>query len=235
MRMKVRKNKILDVVCMMEEEMTDKQLRLDIIDELDFEPSIDAADIGVAVDQGVVTLTGHVRSYSDKITTLDIVEKVVGVRAIADEIEVRPIGAHVTADDEIAKRVVNSLKWNTSAPADKIHVTVAKGRVTLEGDVEWRYQADAAARAIGRLTGVIGINNHLKVRPSVKASDVSERIKKTLLRDAELDASGIRVAVHGGTVTLEGQVRYLGERRSAERAAWAAPGVTNVIDHLAVR
>lgn len=215
--------------------MTDKQLRLDIIDELDFEPSIDAADIGVAVDQGVVSLTGHVRSYSDKITTLDIVENVVGVRAIADQIEVRPIGAHITADDEIAKRVVNSLTWNTSVPEDKINVTVAKGRVTLEGDVEWRYQADAAARAIGRLTGVIGINNHLQVRPTVKAADVSERIKKTLVRDAELDASGIRVVVDDGTVTLEGKVRYLGERRSAERAAWAAPGVTNVIDHLAVQ
>ena len=141
--------------------MTDKELRLDIIDELDFEPSFDAADIGVAVDQGVVTLTGHVRNYSDKITTLDIVENVVGVRAIADEIEVRPIGAHITADDEIAKRVVNSLKWNTSIPEEKIHITVAKGRVTLEGVVEWRYLADAAARAIGRLTGVSGIIYHL--------------------------------------------------------------------------
>ena len=231
----IRKDIVLDVVCSVEEEMADKQLRLDIIDELDFEPSIDAADIGVVVDQGVVTLTGHVRSYSDKITTLDIVENVVGVRAIADQIEVRPIGAHITADDEIAKRVANSLTWNTSVPEDKIHVTVAKGRVTLEGDVEWRYQADTAVRSIGRLTGVTDINNHLKVRPSVKASDVSERIKKTLVRDAELDASGIRVVVHDGTVTLEGKVRYLGERRSAERAAWAAPGVTNVIDHLAVQ
>jgi osmotically-inducible protein OsmY len=231
----VRKSTFLDVVCMMEEEMTDKQLRLDIIDELDFEPSIDAADIGVAVDQAVATLTGHVRSYSDKITTLGIVETVVGVRAIADEIEVRPIGAHITADDEIAKRVANSLNWNTSVPEGKIHVTVAKGRVTLEGNVEWRFQADAAERAIGRLTGVTGINNHLKVRPSVKVSDISERIKKTLVRDAELDASGIRVAVHDGTVTLEGKVRYLGERKSAERAAWAAPGVTNVVDHLAVQ
>ena len=235
MPMQIRRDTVLKVFCRMEEEMTDKQLRLDIIDELDFEPSIDAADIGVAVDQGVVTLTGHVRNYSDKITTLDIVENVVGVRAIADEIEVRPIGAHITADDEIAKRVVNSLKWNTSVPEDKVQITVAKGRVTLEGDVEWRYQADAAARAIGRLTGVTGINNHLKVRPSIKASDVTERIRKTLMRDAELDASGIRVAVHDGTVTLEGKVRYLGERRSAERAAWAAPGVTNVIDHLAVQ
>ncbi len=235
MPIEIRKDILLDVVFRVEEEMTDKQLRLDIIDELDFEPSIDAADIGVAVDQGVVTLTGHVRTYSDKITTRDIVETVVGVRAIADEIEVRPIGAHITADDEIAKRVANSLRWNTSVPEDKIHVTVAKGRVTLEGNVEWRYQADAAERVIGRMTGVTGINNHLKVRPSVKVSDVSERIKKTLVRDAELDASGIRVAVHDGTVTLEGEVRYLGERKSAERAAWAAPGVTNVIDHLAVR
>ena len=128
--------------------MTDKQLRLDIIEELDFEPSIDAAEIGVAVDQGVVTLTGHVRSYSDKITAMDIVENVIGVRAIADEIEVRPIGVHITADDEIAKRIVNMLKWNTSVPEDKVLVTVAKGRVTLEGKVEWRYQADAAVRAI---------------------------------------------------------------------------------------
>lgn len=225
---------IHEVVGTMEVEMTDKQLRLDIIDELDFEPSIDSAEIGVAVDQGVVTLTGHVRSYSEKVTTLEIVEKVLGVRAIADQIEVRPIGAHIMADDEIAKRIANSLQWNTSVPEDKIHVTVAQGRVTLEGDVEWRYQADAATRAIGRLKGVTGINNHLKVRPTVNAADVSERIRKTLVRDAELDASEIRVVVHDGTVTLEGKVRYLGERRSAERAAWAAPGVTNVVDHLAV-
>lgn len=215
--------------------MTDKQLRLDIIEELDFEPSIDAADIGVAVDQGIVTLSGHVRSYSDKTTILEIVESIIGVRAIADEIEVRPVGMHITADDEVAKRIVNTLKWNTSVPEDNVHVTVSKGRVTLEGEVEWRYQVDAAVRAIRSLTGVTGINNHLKIKPTVKATDVSERIKKALLRDAEVDASGIRVGVQDGTVTLEGKVRYLGERRTAERAAWAAPGVTKVVDHLSIQ
>ncbi len=215
--------------------MADKQLRLDIIEELDFEPSIGSTDIGVAVDQGVVPLSGYVRSYGEKTTALDIVETVIGVRAIADEIEVRPIGAQVTADDEIAKRVVNSLKWDTAVPDDRVHVAVTKGRVTLKGEVEWRFQSDAAARAIGRLTGVTGINNHLRVTPAISASDLSGRIRKALLRDAELDASRIRVAVDGGTVTLEGKVRCLGERKSAERAAWAEPGVTKVVDRLAVQ
>jgi osmotically-inducible protein OsmY len=219
----------------MEAGMTDKRLRMDIIDELDFEPSIDAADIGVAVDEGIVTLTGHVRSYSEKLTAIDIVESVVGVRAIADEIEVRPMGAHVTADDEIAKRVVKTLRWSTSIPADRIHVTVSKGRVTLEGCVEWRYEAEAAERAVGRLTGVTSIGNYIRVKPDVRAEDITERIRKALLRDAELDASAIRVQVEDGTVTLEGTVRHLGERRSAERAAWAAPGVTRVVDRLSVQ
>jgi osmotically-inducible protein OsmY len=215
--------------------MTDKQLRLDIIDELDFEPSIDSADIGVAVDQGVVTLTGHVPTYADRIKALEIVESVIGVRAIADEIEVRPIGSHITADDEVAKRIVNTLTWNSSVPEEKVHVTVKQGHVTLEGEVEWRYQAEAAERAICRMTGVTGISNKLNVKPAIKAADISERIRKALLRDAELDASGIRVMVHDGIVTLEGKVRYLGERKTAERAAWAAPGVSKVIDHLTVQ
>jgi osmotically-inducible protein OsmY len=145
------------------------------------------------------------------------------------------MGAHVTADDEIAKRVVKTLRWSTSIPADRIHVTVSKGRVTLEGCVEWRYEAEAAERAVGRLTGVTSIGNYIRVKPDVRAEDITERIRKALLRDAELDASAIRVQVEDGTVTLEGTVRHLGERRSAERAAWAAPGVTRVVDRLSVQ
>lgn len=215
--------------------MTDKQLRLDILDELDFEPSIDSADIGVAVDDGIVTLTGHVRSFSDKLTATRIVENIRGVRAIADELEVRPVGTHVTADDEIAKRVASTLKWSTSVPEDRVHVTVSRGHVTLEGEVEWGYQAQAAERAIGRLAGIVGISNRLKVKPSVRAADVEDRIRKALLRDAELDAESIRVEVREGRVTLEGKVRYLGERRSAERAAWAVPGVIDVVDRITVK
>lgn len=214
--------------------MGDKELRLDILDELDLEPSIDAADIGVAVDGNVVTLTGHVRSFSDKVTVRDIIERIPGVRAIADEIEVRPIGAHITADDEIAKRIVNTLKWNSSVPDEKITTTVTKGWVTLEGEVEWHYQSTATEQAVRRLVGVTGVNNRIKITPAVKPDDVTDRIKKALQRDAELDASDIKVNVTGSKVTLEGRVRYLGERRSAERAAWSAPGVTEVIDHLTV-
>ncbi len=214
--------------------MGDKELRLDILEDLDLEPSIDAADIGVAVDGHVVTLTGHVRSFSDKVTVREIVEGIQGVRAIADEIEVRPIGAHITADDEIAKRIVNTLIWNSSVPEDKIRATVTKGWVTLEGNVDWHYQSTAAEQAVRRLVGVTGVNNRLKITPAVTPADVSERIHKALKRDAEVDASAIKVNVTGGRVTLEGQVRYLGERRAAARAAWSAPGVTEVIDHLTV-
>ena len=214
--------------------MGDKELRLDILEELDLEPSFDAADIGVAVDGNVVTLTGHVRSFSDKVTVREVVERIPGVRAIADDIEVRPIGAHITADDEIAKRIVNTLKWNSSVPDEKITTTVTKGWVTLEGDVEWHYQSTATEQAVRRLVGVTGVNNRIKIIPAVKPADVSDRIQKALKRDAELDASAIRVNVAGSRVTLEGRVRYLGERRAAERAAWSAPGVTEVIDHLTV-
>lgn len=215
--------------------MTNTELKLDILDQLDFEPSIDAAQIGITVDGGIITLTGKVRSYADKMAAIRIVENVRGVRAIADEIEVRPQESEATSDDVIAKRIADLLTWNTSIPEGQVHVTVSNGRVTLRGEVEWRFQVDRAAEVIGGLRGVTGINNHIHVKPSIRASDVSDRIRKALLRDAELDASAIHVVVEDGTVTLEGHVRYLSERKCAERAAWSMPGVRNVVDRLSVR
>lgn len=214
--------------------MGDKEIKQVILEELDFESRLNSTDLGIAVDGGVATITGHLPSLADKTIVIEIVESVRGVRAIADHIEVRPIGSHITADDEIAKRVINVLKWSTTVPDDRIRTTVARGWVTLSGNVDWRYQSHSAERAVRGLIGVRGVNNQLKVVPAATSENVSERIRDALTRNAELHAAAIRITVDGSVVTLEGQVHDLTERRSAERAAWAAPGVTAVIDRLSV-
>jgi len=214
--------------------MDDSTLRQNIIDELDFEPSIDAANIGVAVDAGVATLTGHVPTYVQKASVEAVVRRVKGVKGIAEEIEVRPFGANPTADDEIAKRALNTINWNTVVPRDAITVQVQKGWVTLKGRVEWQYQKEAAAKAVYALTGVLGVNNQIEVAPKVSASDVKKRIEDALKRNAEVEAQKIKVNVAGDKVTLEGHVDAWSERQAAERAAWAAPGVRTVVDHLSV-
>lgn len=215
--------------------MADNELELDIIDQLDFEPSVNAADIGVVVEDAVVTLSGHVASYREKMIASEIVENVRGVRAVENGITVRPPGGGIASDAEIADRVARVLDWHAAIPAGRLHATVQDGRVTLQGEVEWRYQSETAKKAVGRLAGVIEVIDRIRVKPSVNAAAVAERIRKALLRDAELDASAIHVEVEDGTVTLSGKVRYLGERKCAERAAWAMPGVTNVVDRLSVR
>jgi len=215
--------------------MTDQNLRQDIYDQLDYEPSLDAGAIGVAVDDGIVTLTGHTVTYLEKVTATQIVESIRGVCAITNKIVVQPDGPHLAPDADIARRIAKSLKWNTAVPEERIHVTVRSGCVTLEGEVGWHYQAEAAAQTVHRLSGVIAVHNHIRVRQSPQAADVLERIRRAFLRDAELEASGIRVSLDNGTATLEGTVRHLGECRSAERAAWAAPGITKVVDRLRVQ
>lgn len=215
-------------------DIEDADLRQLVEEELEFEPSIDAADIGVAVEEGVVTLTGHVPTYAQKRTAERVVAGVKGVRGIAQEIEVRPAGSNPTADDEIAKRALNTLKWNTSIPQDAVKVSVSKGWVTLRGEVEWYYQREKAEQILRDLSGVTGVSNNLVIKPKVSVTDVRERIEKALKRTAELEASSIRVVVADGTVTLDGKVHSLAERNAAERAAWAAPGVRNVQDHLHV-
>ncbi len=215
--------------------MNDGTLRQDIIDELDFEPSIEAADIGVAVENGIVTLTGHVPTYAQKMTVEDVVRRVKGVKGIAEEIEVRPYGSNRTADDEIAKRAVNTISWNTSVPDDAVQVKVQKGWLTLTGKVDWQYQKTAAADAVADLAGVTGVTNQIQIRPRASSFDVKKRIEDALKRNAELEAQAIHVNVlDGGKVRLEGRVHAWSERSAAERAAWSAPGVTVVEDRITI-
>lgn len=214
--------------------MNDSDLRQDVIDELEFEPSIDSADIGVAVEDGTVTLTGHVPTYSQKRTAENIVKRVKGVRAIAQEIEVRTIGSHITADDEIAKRAVNSLLWNSSIPRDSVQIKVENGHVALSGKVKWYFEKLAAEKAVRNLTGVKSISNLISIEPSVRPTDVRQSIENALRRDAELEAKRIHVKVEDRKVILDGKVRTWAERDAAERAAWAAPGVSSVVDHIAI-
>ena len=215
--------------------MTDSTLRQDIIDELDFEPSIDAADIGVAVENGIVTLSGHVSTYSQKLTVEDVVRRVKGVRGIAQEIEVRPFGMNRTADDEIAKRAVNTINWNTSIPDGAVQVKVQDGWITLSGKVDWQYQKTAAASMVRDLAGVVGVSNQIDIRQRASVFDVKKRIEDALKRNAEIEAQAIKVNVmDGGKVRLEGRVHDWSERSAAERAAWSAPGVNVVEDRLTI-
>jgi len=214
--------------------MQDTTLRQNILDELEFEPSIDAANIGVAVDDGIVTLTGHVLTYWEKTTAENVVSRIKGVKGIAGEIEVRPAGAHVTADDEIARRAVHSIEWNVSIPRDRVQVKVHQGLVTLTGKLEWQFQKNAVADAVRGLAGVKGVSNNIEVTPRPSVGDIKRRIEDALKRDAGLEAQTIRVNVLDGKVTLEGRVKAWSERQTAERAAWSTPGVTAVEDRISI-
>lgn len=214
--------------------MTDITLRQNILDELEFEPSIDAAHIGVAVEDGIVTLTGHVCSYWEKTTAENVVKRVKGVKGLAEEIEVRLVGQKGTADDEIAKRAVDAVTWNVSIPRDKVQVKVRDGWITLTGKLEWQYQRNAAAEAVRGLAGVVGVANQIEISPRASVPDIKKRIENALKRDAETEAQAIRVNVLDGKVTLEGKVRVWSERQAAERAAWSSPGVRTVDDRISI-
>lgn len=214
--------------------MSDLSLRQDILEALAFEPSIDAADIGVAVESGTVTLTGHVSTYGQKMTAERIVMRVRGVRAVAEEIEVRPMGKHLNADDEIAKRVVLLLDWNSSVPHGAVQVKVAQGHVTLTGKVAWNYQKLAASDILHILEGVTGITNAIEIEADPDACDIGQKIAAALKRDAALAADVISVEVENRKVTLSGAVLTWAEREAAERAAWSTPGVEQVVDRITV-
>ena len=214
--------------------MTDSMIRQHIIDELEFEPSIDAANIGVSVEDGVVTLTGHVPHFAQKAAIEAVVWKVKGVRGMAEEIQVGAGHGHPEEDAAIAKRIADLLSWSTVVPADKIHVQVEKGWVTLTGHVEWRYQRVAAADAAATLAGVIGIENKIEVEPALSAEDIRHRIERALSRNVDIDTDAVKIEVHESTVTLDGNVKTWRQRKEIERAAWSAPGVKAVVDRLMV-
>jgi osmotically-inducible protein OsmY len=214
--------------------MSDKVLRQSIVDELDFEPSIDSTNIGVAVENGVVTLTGHVASYAEKVAAERAVERMRGVRAIAEKIEVRYPGHKRTSDDEIAKRALSIIEWNVQVPQASVKVKVENGWVTLSGTVDWQFQRVMAKSAARGLSGVVGVSNLIEVKPRVTSRDVKQKIFDALKRSAELEADAIRVNVTEGTVVLEGNVKAWHERGIAEHAAWPAPGVKAVQDDLAI-
>ncbi len=214
--------------------MSDRSLQQAVLDELEWDPSINAAHIGVVADDGIVTLTGHVESYAEKIAAERAAKRVIGVRGLAQEIEVRYPFAKKMADDQIARRAIDVLKWNMAIPSDRIKVKIQDGWVTLEGTVDWWYQRSGAENAVKRLSGVTGISNLIGVKPSVRATDVKQRIEKALKRNADVEADSIHVTVVDGKVTLNGKVKAWYERDLAERTAWSAPGVTNVVDNIGI-
>ena len=214
--------------------MTDKTLQALVEEELDWEPSVDSSNIGVSVNAGVVRLSGSVRTYPQKIAAEKAAERVKGVRGVALDIDVRPFGDTGTSDDEVAKRALNTLAWHAMVPDKAIKVRVENGWVSLSGEVEWQYQREAAERAVQKLYGVRGVTNQIAIRPQVKAVDVKRRIEEALHRQARLEADKVQVLVDGDRVTLEGNVDTWSDRSTIERAAWAAPGVVSVQDHVRV-
>jgi osmotically-inducible protein OsmY len=216
--------------------MNDKELRQLVVDELEYEPSIDAADIGVTAENGVVTLSGHVPDYVQKMAAERAAWRVKGVKGIAQEIEVRFPGDKKWNDDEIAQRAVNILAWNTLVPKDCVRVKVSDGWITLSGGVKWNYQRQAAENEVRKLNGVTGVTNNVTLTSAVQAGDVKRRIQDALKRHAEVEADAVHVDVHSdGTVHIEGRVDNWSEMQAVEHAVWSAPGVQRVDDNLIFR
>lgn len=214
--------------------MDDTLLRKNILAELEWEPSLNAAGIGVAIEGGVVTLSGHVKTYAEKLKAEQVVKRVRGVRAIAEELEVRPVHTHTHADDEIAKRALNMLNWDVMVPAESLQVKVQQGWLTLSGAVDWQYQRTAAEDDVRKLSGVLGVTNLVNIKPHPQGDDIKERIEDALKRNALVEARNITVNVKNGNVTLEGRVHGLHEREVLETAVWAAPGVRSIDDRVTV-
>lgn len=214
---------------------TDDEIKRDVETELRWDPAIDSTDVAVAVKDGVVTLTGFMKSYSEKWEAEEAAKSIAGVAAVANDIEVRLPNSDKRPDPEIARDAVNAIKAQLPTTADHIRIIVANGWVTLDGDVEWQYQRNLAELAVTRIKGVMGVYNEIQVKPTVAPTDVKRKIEQALTRSAEVEASNITVEADGGEVTLKGTVHSWVERKEAEKAAWQAPGVTKVHNKLSVK
>lgn len=215
---------------------SDEAIQRDVLEELEWDPRIVPSEIGVAVKDGVVTLTGWVDSYTKRWAAEEAAHRVRGVVAVANDIEVRLPGAAERTDADIASAAVRALEWDAFVPVERLDVTVSRGWVTLKGEVDWQFQKQDAERVVRRIAGVRGVTNLITVRPRVKPTptELKKRIEDALVRNAETDAERITVEVQGDTVILKGTVRSWAEKEEAERTAWAAPGVVSVDNRITV-
>ena len=213
---------------------SDHEIELDVKDELQWDPNLDAADVPVSVKKGVVTLAGFVKNYADKYEAESAAKRVAGVLGIANDIEVRIPSVDERPDPEIARDAVAAIKNQLPISSEHIKVIVKDGWVTLEGRVEWQYQRNTAETAVRRIKGVRSVSNLIQLKPRAQPSEIKRKIQDAFKRSAEVDANRITVEANGGEVVLKGTVRSWVEREEAERVAWAAPGVTKVEDRIVV-
>ena len=213
--------------------MTDNSLQQAVLDELKWEPSVNAAHIGVTAKGGVVTLSGDVSSYTEKLAAARAARRVIGVKGVAEDIKVHYSFSKVD-DTDIAQKALQTLSWDIEVPDERVKVEVEDGWVTLTGTVNWNYQRNAAEADVRKLKGVLGVINNISINPTVQAADAREKIKAALKRNAAVVADNISIAIEGGKVTLSGEVSSWGEDDIVRSTAWAAPGVTEVVDNLVV-
>jgi len=213
---------------------TDEDIQRDVLEELTWDIRVQPNEIGVVVKDGIVTLTGWVDSYLKKTAAQEDAHRVSGVKAVANDIEVRLPGSAERTDPDLAKAALNALKWDAAIPTDKIEITVSHGWVTLKGEVNYYFQKRDAERAIERLSGVRGVSNLLTVKPQPTPQDLKSQIQKALVRNAQTDAGRITVEVQGSTVILRGTVSSYAEKKAAEESACSAPGVTEVDNRIII-